>query len=339
MNFIDKKYINLISQQLKNFKWKNDNLANCSCPICGDSKKNKFKARFFFSNSKKGNFTKTHCHNCGYDHPFGVFLNGFDSTNYRLWKNENFIEKQLKQNNGVIFKKEVIPNIIFEENPLKYLSRCDLLNEYHQAIEYLNFRQIPKEKFKSIYYTENFRKWYNDNISKKFEKDDNSDPRLIFPYIAEDGEFFACSARSIVDSNQRYYNPNWDTEGKYPHIRGLNSLNKDQISFVVEGAIDSLFLNNSLSIGSFHVDLTKFDFSNSIFVLDNEPRNVDIVKMMNRYIENGYKTCIWPEIIKEKDINEMILSGKTSSEIEKIILENSFTGLEGKLKLANWRKI
>lgn len=39
--YIDKKYIGMVSPLLKRFKWKKDNLANCRCPICGDSTKRK----------------------------------------------------------------------------------------------------------------------------------------------------------------------------------------------------------------------------------------------------------------------------------------------------------
>ena len=46
--YIDKKYINLASASLSQFKWKKEDLANCRCPICGDSQKNKTKARGYF---------------------------------------------------------------------------------------------------------------------------------------------------------------------------------------------------------------------------------------------------------------------------------------------------
>ena len=39
------------------------------------------------------------------------------------------------------------------------------------------------------------------------------------------------------------------------------------------------------------------------YVLDNEPRNIQIVRYNERLIELGKKICIWPSAIKEKDIN------------------------------------
>ena len=46
-----------------------------------------------------------------------------------------------------------------------------------------------------------------------------------------------------------------------------------------------------------------------------------------------------PKYIKEKDVNDMVLSGKSSKEIKKIIDDNSFSGLNAKLKLSEWNKV
>ena len=61
---IDKKFIGILSPQLERFAWKRETLANCRCPICGDSEKNKSKCRGYFYQKENGFFYK--CHNCGY---------------------------------------------------------------------------------------------------------------------------------------------------------------------------------------------------------------------------------------------------------------------------------
>jgi len=45
---------------------------------------------------------------------------------------------------------------------------------------------------------------------------------------------------------------------------------------------------------------------------------------------------IWPQDIKEKDINEMVVNGL---EVQDIINQNTFDGLELKLKFTKWKKI
>ena len=63
MDYIDKKYIHLVSASLENFKQKGENLYNFRCVFCGDSQTNKTKARgYIFEKENKPIFK---CHNCG----------------------------------------------------------------------------------------------------------------------------------------------------------------------------------------------------------------------------------------------------------------------------------
>jgi hypothetical protein len=76
---------------------------------------------------------------------------------------------------------------------------------------------------------------------------------------------------------------------------------------------------------------------NSIFVFDAEPRNKEIHKRMERVIKSGHKICIWPSDVPGKDINEMYLNGL--HDVEKIIENNTYYGLQAELKFAAWRKV
>jgi malate synthase len=79
--------------------------------------------------------------------------------------------------------------------------------------------------------------------------------------------------------------------------------------------------------------------SDGVYVLDNEPRNAQIVRYNERLIELGKNVCIWPDYIKQKDINDLITSGFSSSQIKNIIDDNTVTGLEANLRLTHWRKV
>ena len=68
-NYIDLKYLNLLSPQLLKFKRKNDNLWNFRCPFCGDSQKDANKARGYVF-PKEGDFIFK-CHNCGHGTSLG----------------------------------------------------------------------------------------------------------------------------------------------------------------------------------------------------------------------------------------------------------------------------
>ena len=80
------------------------------------------------------------------------------------------------------------------------------------------------------------------------------------------------------------------------------------------------------------------NLDNAIFVFDNEPRNAQIVERMERVLDKGYKVCIWPTNLVDKDINDMILSDTKAVDIQMIIDMNSYSGLEGKLQMSYWRK-
>ena len=98
-----------------------------------------------------------------------------------------------------------------------------------------------------------------------------------------------------------------------------------------------MFLDNCIATAQSDLRL-KNRKDNIVLVPDNEPRNEQIVKQIEKFINNNYSVVLWPESVKEKDINEMILSGKTKSDIKNLIEQNTFKGISAKLKFTNWRK-
>jgi hypothetical protein len=76
----------------------------------------------------------------------------------------------------------------------------------------------------------------------------------------------------------------------------------------------------------------------TVLVYDNEPRNRDIVKQIEKSIDKGYRVCLFPESVKGKDVNDMIQDGLTSEEITSIIDSNTVNGLEAKLKFTHWKR-
>ena len=75
-----------------------------------------------------------------------------------------------------------------------------------------------------------------------------------------------------------------------------------------------------------------------VFIFDNEPRNKEIIDRMYRAIEKDYELVIWPEGQKEKDINDMILQGKSKSEIQNIITQNTYSGLSALTQLNSYKR-
>ena len=88
MDFIDIKYINLISSRFQKFKKVKPHLYNFRCPICGDSQKNKNKARGYLYRIK--NNTNYKCHNCGVNMSFNNFLKQIDPESHKQYVFEKF---------------------------------------------------------------------------------------------------------------------------------------------------------------------------------------------------------------------------------------------------------
>ena len=91
-------------------------------------------------------------------------------------------------------------------------------------------------------------------------------------------------------------------------IYGQERLDINKKIYCVEGPLDSLFLPNCLATAGLNFKELKLGH---IIVLDNERRNVQIVDALKKVIANGYSVCIWPDNLNEKDINEMIMNGKS----------------------------
>ena len=78
--------------------------------------------------------------------------------------------------------------------------------------------------------------------------------------------------------------------------------------------------------------------TNSVLIPDNEPRNKQIVTQLERAIDDGYRSGSLADYVRQKDINDMILSGMDCVEIMDIIHTNTVSGLSAKVALIEWKK-
>ena len=121
-----------------------------------------------------------------------------------------------------------------------------------------------------------------------------------------------------------------------PKFYGLDSIDVKKPIYIVEGPFDSTFVENSIAMCGSDVDVGTFGWSDYIWVLDNEPRNREIVRRISKLIDRGQKVLIQPNTVNEKDINDMVLSGH---DVQEMIESNIYSGLEAKLKFNLWKKI
>ena len=332
---IDKKFISLVSPLLHKFKWKKENLANFRCPICGDSSKSKSKARgYFFAKNNDMFFC---CHNCGASHTLYRFLEIVSPSlckEYSLdrWKNgesgnSNYPKPEFK------FEKPVF------RMDMGSAQRLDSLDSNHMCVSYVRGRKIPQSSYSRLYYVDSFDSWLKeiDPTSPSVPKD----KRLIIPIFNAKGGLIGVQGRTLEDNQLRYITIKLDHEVEKLWY-GLEQPLESETIIVVEGPIDSLFLRNCVAmVGISNTGGIPKPMRGKkiIFAIDNEPRNKAVIDRMYSLIESGRDIVIWPESIEQKDINDMILAGMTSAEIEDVIKSNCCSGLEAKVKLNTWKKI
>jgi len=344
MHWIDLKYIGGLAPRLSMFAKRDDNVWNMRCPICGDSRKSKTKARGYILGSG-GKFMYT-CHNCNVSMSFGRFLETVDPTAYEEYKRETFLEKYGKGTERIV---EPAPDISRFITPkfIKYTALADLrkisqLPLEHPARRYVVSRRIPPHIHSRLFYAPKFKTWTNKLKPDKFnpEKIGKDEPRLVIPFVDQEGNLFGYQGRAFFDIEPRYITIILNDEK--PRVYGLDRIDLKKHVNIVEGPIDSMFVTNCLAMGGSHLDKTVAALGlqpdKVTIVYDNEPRNKEIVAAIEKAIDNGYNVCIWPDNHQYKDINDMIKDGYKTDMVDTLIKNLTYRDLLAKMRLTQWKK-
>ena len=323
MDLVDSKYIGLVSSRLQKFKRVKSDLYNFRCPICGDSTRNKNKARGYLYLVK--NNTNFKCHNCGASLSFNNFLKELDPTLHKQYTLEKF--KEGHTGRGFVVEA---PKLEFKKPVFKKALDLPKASEVPAAKVYLEKRKLNPEKF---YFANKFKEWTNTQ-KVTFDTIGRDESRIIIPMYDKDNNLIGFQGRSLVPNSVKYITVMLDEEA--PKIYGLNEVNEQLPIYVVEGPFDSTFVNNSVALCGSDGDVRCLKGSSIVFVYDNEPRNREIVNRIGKCISRGESVVIWPSGIVEKDINDMILAGH---DVQSVIKLNTYSGLEAKVKFNNWKKI
>jgi len=323
MDLVDSKYIGLVSSRLQKFKRVKADLYNFRCPICGDSQKHKNKARGYFYQVKTN--TNYKCHNCGASLSFNNFLKQLDTTLHKQYTLEKFKE-------GHTGKNFVTEEPTFEFKKPVFKQKLDLpkASEVPIAKEYLEKRKIDPTKF---YFARKFKKWVNTK-KQTFDIIRKDESRIIIPMYDTERNLIGFQGRSLGPNSVKYITTMLDDDA--PKIYGLDQIRGGAPVFVTEGPFDSTFIRNSIAMCGADADINRWGISDAVWIYDNEPRNAEIVKRIQTAISSKQTVVIWPSNVLEKDINDMVLAGH---DVQSIVEENIYSGLEATIKFNNWKKV
>ena len=324
MDIIDSKYIGLVSSRLDKFKRVKANLYNFRCPICGDSKKHKNKARgYLYQVKTNANFK---CHNCGASSSLNNFLKQIDPTLHKQYVMEKFKEGFAGGRNFVVEE----PKFEFKQPIFRKGLDLPKASDVTVAKEYLEKRKLDPSKF---YFTNKFKQWTNTQ-KKTFDTIGRDESRIIIPMYDENRNLIGFQGRSLGPNSVKYITVMINDEA--PKIYGLDTIETEKPIYILEGPFDSTLVENSVAMCGSDIDIGSFGWSDYIWVFDNEPRNREIVNRISKTIDRGDKIVIWPSTVTEKDVNDMTMSGHN---VMNLLESNTYSGLKAKIKFNNWKKI
>lgn len=319
MDFIDETFIERVSPRLDKFKKVKPKLYNFRCPFCGDSHRSKKKARGYFYPVE--NNTNYKCHNCGISLSFNNFLKEIDPSLHKEFTIE-------KYKGGFTGKNFVTNTPDFEIKTPVFNEKVNLpkASTNDVAKQYLIQRKLNPEKY---YYASDFSKWINEIT---YEPNLKSEPRIVIP-LFYNKKLIGVQGRALTKSDVKYITVMFDKHS--PKIYNYDNVDKESPVYVLEGPFDASFVKNSIAMCGADLDLKSLNIHYPVYVYDNEPRNQEIHARMSKVIQQGYSIVIWPDTIKEKDVNDAVLAGHN---VQEILSQNIYKNLEANLKFNFWKK-
>lgn len=336
---LDQQYAAMLSPYVRNFHKKGHNRYNFSCPFCGDSTVKSRARGYLLAATDRFNY---YCHNCNITkQTLQTVLKHVDSNLYQQYIIDRFKEEGKgppEPSPLATFKR---PDYIRRID--RNLTKVSDLSSDHIARQYLYERQIPTSIHYQLYFTPCFKQWANSIDSGTFDNVQYDEGRLVIPLIDDRSNVLGYQGRALTDNNTGLKYVTILLAEDNPKIYGLDRYDRNKLGHAFEGPIDSMFVPNSVAAAGGRIDsvLKQVGISQdrTIVVYDNEPRSIHTIHKIEKAINDGWSVCIWPDEIEQKDVNAIVLAGRTGSEVTEIIDNNQYKGLMAKAKLGSWRKV
>lgn len=302
-----------------------------ACPYCGDSDK--------VSTKKRGtvyiNNYQYKCFNCGTYKRLDTLFDDFDIVIPDANFKSNALKSTHVKNDVVISEinttlKEYYKDFFVIELE-DFVKREGLISatQVPFVIDYLNSRKIPQNKIEKYFYysyKENcifilnivdYNKSYVIGVTKHNK---NSSKKYVITSFSKLLEMYGIDLKGVK---------NYDKFVKLSSYFGLFNVDFTKPIYVVEGLIDSMFLDNSIALSGVTKNIEFLDNSNIYYIFDND----DIgIKTGKEKIKKGCNVFLWKKYLNEtglnnyniKDINDIYkIVSKYGLNKEKVRINNS----------------
>jgi hypothetical protein len=211
-----------------NFENPYESLGYCNfrCNVCGDSVSNKFKRRGFIL--MENNPWMYYCHNCQYKVPVTIWMRDYFPLEYRAYITDKISYDRVPVISPPIIKPPVID--YNEQNDTKHFKNIlkGVGKIYDDAREICYNRKIPLNVWEN---------WFIANNGRYKE-------RIIIPFYDNNNKIYNYSGRAIYNATPKYLL----RKGEHNSVYNFFNVNKEKPVIVVEGMIDSLFIDNCVAI-------------------------------------------------------------------------------------------
>lgn len=296
------------------------------CPICGDSKYSKNKARLHLYS--KGSVTLVNCFNecsCRNKTVYKFLRDYYPALlpSYKQEKFSNNLTKVQLENLDLIGDFEIPETDTSTLPQPPVLFDLNFFEVSHKTDEYLESRGIhPSEVFGQLY------------IGKDITIDGKHFPvsgYIIIPFYCG-GRCYGFYSRSMKEHRFYTYMPEKNVDFK---VWNYYNINRAEPVYVFEGIFDAMsahqagITNVVACCGATPPD-SLLEGLDCVMCFDNDRTGKSNAL---KYAKKGYKVLVYPDNLKYKDFNEMLVSGVNISDI--ISAHNIYAGICAQVKLCS----
>lgn len=330
MDYIELKFIRLVSGYLPGFREVREDLWNCRCPACGDSRKSKSKQRgYLFIREGRAFFM---CHNCSWSTNLYGLLKEVAPSLCQSYTIERFGERRVKTQVPLAKSTEMARRLIKDEIFTK-ASRLSDLPEDHPSRVYIENRMIPSHWLFDLFHVDDikdFSKMLPDYEDRRFP----DSPAILIPFYDADMSIMYVTAR-LLEGDLRYVT--FEVQGG-KKIWGLHQIDWTKTVYVCEGQFDAMFIDNCVAVaGSSILQELKYlqDRAKAgiVLIFDRDyTTNGEIYSNLRKAIEGGVPVVLYDAKFKAKDINDAVLAGLPRDSLMTYIKSRTFSGLSARLE-------
>lgn len=295
IDVLEKHIITILTTYFDGVNLNNPLRYNFRCNVCGDSKTNKFKKRGYIL--KDHNPWIFYCHNCQAKMSAEHWMKEFFHSEYMQYRRElmyrNNSDKLEEQKNILINKT------IERQNRIKDFKKSEEEKE-QEAMKFfvpINkgdnkiFDIAKKQCQKRLIDEEIWSKWFV-AVDGKYKN------RIIIPFFDDKNKIYYYQGRSIYSNMIPKYLSRFGDN--HNNIYNYYNVDKEKNVIVLEGLIDSLFVENSIAMTGLKIEDKKLNnFENKMFLLDDDDAgNERSLKLL----QEGKYVFKWKEFLKDLNV-------------------------------------